>query len=117
MATKEELFVSVFPEVYRIGKSNILRSQADLLTTLKRLHNLKVLARQKQDLKKRLHKLFSIVLSDIDSLQDKMPKPKMPKAIRKDDITEEKLKKDFSKRDDIEDELKLIQQKLRELNN
>lgn len=116
MASKEELFISINPEFYRSNKSNILMSQADLLITLKRIHNLKVLARQKQDLKKRLHKLFSSTLSEIDSLQDKMPTPKMPKAIKRDEKIDERPKRDFSKRDDIEDELKLIQEKLRQLN-
>ncbi len=115
MATKEELFVSISPEAYLSNKSNILMSQADLLTTLKRLHNLKVLTRQKQDLKKRLYKLFSIVLSDIDSIQDKMPTPKIPKSIHKEE-PEIKIKESFSKRDDIEDELRLIREKLKELN-
>ena len=116
MASKEELFVSISPETYRINKSNILMSQADLLITLKRLHNLKVLARQKQDLKKRLHKLFAMVSSDIDSIQDKMPTPKIPKSVHKEEEPTPKIKESFAKRDDIEDELKLIQEKLRELN-
>ena len=92
-------------------------SQANLLETLKRLHNLKVLARQKQDLKKRLHKLFSTVLSDIDSLQDKMPTPKVPKSVKKETEVETKVKKSSSKNEEIEDELKAIQEKLRELNS
>ena len=116
MASKEELFVSIPPEVYRTNKSNILMSQADLLTTLKRLHNLKVLARQKQDLKKRLHKLFEMVSSEVDSIQNKMPTPKVPKSIHLEEEPTPKIKESFAKRDDIEDELKLIQEKLRELN-
>ena len=116
MVTKEELFISISPETYRLNKSSILMSEADLLGTLKRIHNLKVLARQKQDLKKRLHKLFSIILSETESIQDKTPTPKVPKSIQKTEKTEEKIKESFPKRDDIEDELRLIQEKLRELN-
>ena len=117
MATKEELFVSISPETYRSGKSNVLMSQTDLLTTLKRLHNLRVLARQKQDLKIRLHKLFSAVSSDIDSLQDKMPTPRVPKSVHKTEEIKEELKEIFKKKNDIEDELRLIHEKLRELNS
>lgn len=117
MATKEELYVLISPETYRINKSNILMSQSDLLGTLKRLYNLKVLARQKQDLKKRLHKLFTLVLSDINSIQDKMPAPQISKTIQKEGVEETLVKKDFSKQNAIEEELKLIQQKLRELNS
>ena len=83
MATKEELYVSFSPDSYKSNKSNLLMSQADLLTTLKRLHHLKILARQKQDLKKKLHKLFSSTLSEVDSIQDHMPTPKIPKTVQK----------------------------------
>jgi len=117
MATKEELFVSISPGAYRSGKSNILISQTDLLTTLKRLHNLRVLTRQKQDLKIRLNKLFSAVSSDIDSLQDKMPTPRVPKSVHKAEEVKEEAKETFSKRNDIEEELRLINEKLRELNS
>jgi|TARA_B100001964_G_scaffold241930_1_gene315463 chaperonin cofactor prefoldin len=115
MASKEELYVSFSPDSYKSNKSNLLMSQADLLATLKRLHHLKILARQKQDLKKKLYKLFSSTLSEIDSIQDNMPTPKVPKTVQKSD--EPKVKESFTKRDDIEDELKAIQEKLRELNS
>ena len=114
----EELYVSISPSSYRTNKSNILMSQADLLNTLKRLHNLTVLARQKHDLKKQLRKLFTSTLTEIDSLQEKMPTPKIPKSIQREKFQENKIKKQtFSKRDDIEDELKQIQEKLKELNS
>ena len=117
MATKEELYVSISPEIYKKNKSNILMNQADLLKTLKHLHNLTILARQKRDLKIRLHKLFEIVISEIDLVQDKIPTPRVPKAVSKKDEPEEKEKKSFSRRKDIEEELKLIQSKLIELNS
>jgi len=116
MASKEELFVSFSPDIYRKGKSNTLMSQGDFLQSLKRLHNLRVLARQKHDLKKRLTKILSSTISEVDSIQNKIPTPKVPKTIQKQDakIT---TKETFSKRDDIEDELILIQEKLKELNS
>lgn len=117
MATKEELYVLISPNVYRANKSNILMSQADFLVILKRLYMLKVLARQKQDLKTKLHKLFVSILSDIDSIQNKMPTPKIPKTFQKEKVEKTTIKKDFSKYKDIEEELKLVQQKLRELNS
>ena len=116
MAHKEELFISFSPNTYRQNKSNILMSQTDLLQSLKRLHNLKILARQKHDLKKRLNKLISSTTTEIDLIQDKMPTPKIPKTIQKHE--EPKIQKESSpKRDDIEDELRTIQEKLRELNS
>jgi hypothetical protein len=116
MATKEELYVSFSPEDYREGKSNVLMAQAELLGTLKRLHKLKVLARQRIDLKKRLHRLFASTISEIDSIQEKVPTPKIPKTVQHTEEPEIK-KETFSKRDDIEDELVLINQKIRELNS
>ena len=118
MASKEELYISFSQESYKINKSNLLMSQADLLATLKRLHHLKILARQKQDLKRKLYQLFASTLSEIDSIQDKMPTPNLPKTVQKEKPEEIKVKKEsFAKRDDIEDELRAIQQKLKELNS
>jgi hypothetical protein len=117
MATKEELFVSISPEVYRRGKSSVLMSQADLLTTLKRLQNLRVLDRQKQDLKMQLHKLFLSLSSNLDSLQEKMPTAEVPKTIHIGTEKKEVPEKDFSKRDSIEEELKAIREKLRQINS
>ena len=116
MASKQELYVSITPKDYKENKSNILTSQADLLVILKRLHNLKVLARQKNDLKKRLYKLLSSTLSCIGSIQEEMPASKLPKSIQKEKEFAE-VKEYSSNQDDIEDELKLIQKKLRELNS
>lgn len=116
MATKEDLYVSFSIEEYRAGKSSILMSQADLLTTLKRLHKLKVLSKQKIDLKKRLYKLFASTLSEIESIQEKVPSPRLPKAIQSPEVTFAQ-KATFSRRSDIEEELLLINQKIKELNS
>ena len=70
MATEEVLHILISPETYKMGKSNILMSHANFLEILKKLYNLEILARQKQDLRKRLHKLFASILSDIDSIQN-----------------------------------------------
>ena len=117
MVSEEELFISFSPNAYRINKSNILRSQADLLQSLKRLHNLKVIANQKHDIRRRLSKLLFSTISEVDSLQEKIPNPKIPKALEKHEKQINKPEGSFPKHDDIEDELKLIQKKLRELNN
>ena len=81
MATTEDLFISISPQIYRKNKSAILMGQSDLLQTLKHIQNLKVLSRQKNDLKKRLHKIMSSTLVQINSLQAKMPTPKVPKTV------------------------------------
>lgn len=117
MATKEELFISITPQVYLENKVIALKSQSDLLKTLKHFQNLKVLARQKNDLKTQLHKLMSSVIIQIKSLQTKMPTSKVPKTISHHEESKFKSKTTFSKRDEIEEELQLIQSKLKELNS
>ena len=117
MVTKEELYISFNPEDYKTNKSNILMCRANLLETLKRLHNLKVLSKQKRDLKIKLHKLLTSVLSEIDSVENKMPTPKIPKEIKISNEPKSKLKESFSGHEGIEEELRLIQEKLRELNS
>jgi uncharacterized membrane-anchored protein YjiN (DUF445 family) len=120
MATNEELFVSIPPETYRYGKSAALMSQAGLLRTMKHLQNMKVLARERNDLKKRLLKLLSSTSKKLDSLKNKLPEPEIPKELRK-----KKTKKSaplvktevFEEEDRIEKELKDIQAKLRQLNS
>jgi len=117
MATKEDLYVSVSPNLYKSNKSAILTSQADLLGTLKKLHKLTILARQKHDLKKRLHKLFESTNSEIESIQKKVPTPKVPKTVHREEEPEKiETKKDLSKIESIDEELSQIQEKLRELN-
>ena len=121
MATSEELFISIPPQAYRESKSSGLMSQVELLHSLKHLQNLKVLSRRKSDLKKKFHKLLSSALSQINSLQNKMPTPKIPKTAKryiKPKLTEiVKRKSKPSRQDEIEEELKLIQDKLLELNS
>ena len=117
MATKEEIYVSVSPQDYRKNKSSILTCQAESLMTLKRLHNLKVLARQKHDLKKRLHKLLVLVSTNIEGIQEKLPTTKMPKSVNVKEEFIKTKKKSLPKDSGIEDELKQIQEKLRQLNS
>jgi uncharacterized membrane protein YgaE (UPF0421/DUF939 family) len=122
MATEQDLFVSISPQTYRRGKSLILTSQADLLQSLKHLNSLRVLSRQKSDLKKQLHALASSTLTQINSIQTKIPAPQIPKSAYKNNhktnlTPSPKEDKTFSKRNSIEEELRLIQAKLKELNS
>ena len=120
MATTEELFISIPQESYRKSKSAGLQSQAELLRSLRHLQNLKVLSRQKIDLKKQLHKKFASLEKQIDALQKNMPTPSIPKTVSSHKIKTKaepfEAKKTFSKRDEIEEELMQIQAKLQKLN-
>jgi hypothetical protein len=123
---EEELYMFIRPEDYRFGKSNVLKGQADLLNSVKRIYNLKVLARQKHDLKKQLSRLLNSAIKDISDFQERLPNPKIPKMIQKkveevkvDFKFEEKKPKErnSSLRDSIDIELRDIQEKLKRLNN
>jgi len=119
MASKEELYISISPKEYRANKLSILGCQIDLLQTLKRLHNLSVLARQKHDLKIRLQKLLSSTMLEIDSAQSKMPTPQVPKTIIKkpeEPKIVKETKRDLSIQSNIDEELRSIQEKLQTLN-
>ena len=115
MALKEELYLSIEPQVYKKNKSNILENQVALLQILKKLHALRILARQKHELKKQLEKLLSTIKTEILTLQNKFPTAELPKTIKpiKEKI---KIEQEISRRDDIEEELKIIQEKLKQLN-
>jgi len=115
MASEEEIYLSVPLPDYKTSKLNTLMAQTDLLQILKKLHNLKVLSRQKSDLKVTLQKLITSTLIQIDSVQNKIPTSNVPKTIRKKKKIEKK--ETFSKRSTIEKELQLINEKLRELNS
>jgi len=118
MASKEDLYISINPESYKQSKLGVLTGQADLLTSLKHLHNLKVLARQRRDLKLALHRSFSTILSMSESIREKLPNVRSPKIAKPEipEMIEIKKKVDYSKRDEIDEELMKIQEKLRELN-
>lgn len=125
MADTDELYVSVHPATYKKGKSEVLTCQSLTLISMKRLHKLKVLARQRNDLKNDLKRLFSSIHNDIDSIQDSMPTSSIPRSVRKvaDPIKRPRVVDDtpkitqISKTDDLEEELKKINEKLRELNS
>ena len=122
MATTEELFVSIHPQIYRRNKSATLLGQADLLQVLKHLQNLKVLSRQKNDLRKQLYKLLSSTMTNIKALQEKMPTSKIPKTVQRHETSKPKSeaiqpsKIPFSRKDEIEEELREIHAKLQALN-
>jgi len=115
--SKEELYVLLDHDEYRIGKAGILNSQADSLRILKHLHNLKVFSRQKSELKKELLALFEDISWRISSIEGRFPKPKVPKSVRTvvEDHKESKVR-DYSKRDNIDEELASINEKLKGLN-
>ena len=125
MASEEELYISVDSDAYRKSKLNVLTNQLDLLNTLKRLQNLKVLSRRKEDLKKRVLRCISVIKNHLDSIDKAVPTPNIPRVVKKreEEIKEikdpeaaAKVTHAAQKRAEIEDELLTIHEKLRQLN-
>lgn len=117
---KEEIYISIRPDIYREQKSNILHSQASLLQSMKRLQNLRVLSRQKNELKIELKKLLSSITKHTETLKEKMPIPKIPKTLQhhEEKTSPAKIKKASTQKNlEIDEELQLINEKLRQLNS
>jgi len=120
MASRDELYVLFENEEYRKGKSNVLGGQADLLKVLKALQNLKTLGNQKAKLKKEMKVLLESVAFDIEVIRSNMPVPKVPRKVQHGEIHEEvkeKKKVDYGRMDNLDSELRSINEKLRELNS
>ena len=116
MANKEELYISFTPESYKLNKSHILNCKADLLKTLKHLYHLKVISKQKAELKVHLHRLLSNTLKDIENLKEIIPSPKIPKTVRSEEEKVQETPYLPSPKESIDKELKEIQKKLNALN-
>lgn len=112
----EEVYVSIERNNYKRNKANVLQCQAELLKSLKVLNNLAIMSRQKDDLKKRFHKVLQQVLKEIDLIKEKLPEYELPKEVKKEIKEKKESKKDYTKRTMIDEELKIIQDKLERLN-
>lgn len=83
MATKEELYISLDPQEYKQGKTQILNTELDVITTIRHFNSIKKLAKQKALLKARLHKLFDDIAKSTEFIETHMPKPSIPKSLQK----------------------------------
>lgn len=128
---EKALYISVDLDDYKKNKSNALRAQAEILKSVKRLHNLKYLYSQEAKLKKRLHKAFETITVSIERIEKEFPDGKLPKAIKEkiepfeekvtnqnQEFEKKKIRKELDeKQSSIDLELQEIQEKLRVLNN
>ena len=123
MVEEDHLFISVGANEYRKNKSNVLRSQANLLKMLKSSYNLRVLEGQKRDVKIQLASLVTSIRDLIEKVENEIPSPIVPTSLRKKDEIEEpeepekKAKKKKTETGHLDGELLKIQEKLRELNS
>ena len=117
--TKQELYVSFNPLEYKKQKANILSAQADILNSVQKLQNIQKLKRQKANLKMELERLLSSILKDLESIQDKIPNPRLPKTLKEKQEPEEtsaEIQEQKQHEQNIEQQLQDIQDKLKKLN-
>lgn len=84
MANLDEIYVSWERSNYKLGKSCVLSSQADLLKMIKKLEIIRRLREEEFLYKKKLHELFEQVLKHLDKLEDSMPTSRLPKSVKEE---------------------------------
>ncbi len=82
MATKQELYISLDPQEYKQGKTQILNAELEVITNIRHAKTMKKLAAQKRVLKLRLHKLFENLANSTDFIESHMPTPSIPKSLQ-----------------------------------
>ncbi|MGC9309431.1 MAG: hypothetical protein ACP5D2_01925 [Candidatus Nanoarchaeia archaeon] len=116
MAEPKSLYVSVNREVYKDNKTNLLNSQSAILKTEKHIENLKKISKEKVEYKEELHKLFGELASQLSNLLQTLPAPKIPNSVRTNKKKTKKKDEHEETNQDIDAELKEIQEKLNKLN-
>ena len=116
---KQELYVSLETNEYKKSKTDILNSQADLLNMMKYLENLKQIKQEKINLKIKLHTIFTQLIENLKNFEENLPTPKVPKSIqdKQKQTQETNPEQPFSRYEEIEGELREIQEKLKTLNS
>jgi predicted alpha/beta superfamily hydrolase len=120
--TKEKVYVSLSPSIYKESKALLLESQISLLNSVKILENLKELRRRKADLKMELERQIYFLLRRIDSLRKEVPKTQsvnLSSGIKEFDEYEiekpKKVRQVDQRKLTIEQELLEVREKLRQL--
>jgi len=123
---QEKVYLSFDFQNYTRAKSTLLRSEIDLLNSMKRLHNIERITAEEARLKSKLAELFNTLSFYLGQLEEKIPS----NVIHPYQEKQKNLKKEFSeiavkpkssdktdnKISNIENELLEIQEKLRKMN-
>jgi hypothetical protein len=117
----KELYVSIDCREYKENKQNLLNSKIDLLNSVKHLQNFRGVLTEKNKLKFQLFKLFFELLGNLKSLEERFPEvPRSKKKVKKEFISRIESSIDEQennrKQVQIEQELREIQEKLKQLN-
>jgi len=115
---KQDVYVSIDSNVYKFGKSELLKTQMNILTMQKNLDDLKKTKIQTIRKKLALKKLILTLKERINLLEKDIPVPIVPNHLKPKKEKKTKTIKEIhiSRRDMIEQELNDIQEKLRRLN-
>ena len=126
MANQQPVYISIDSYQYKKNKVNLLSSQADLINSMKRLENIKILRAGKSQAKKQLYILFGALSKNIEKIQNKLPEPKIPNQhktkiphIKIPETEETNFSKNIEqeRQRDLDLELSEIKAKLRKLNS
>ena len=116
----DSLYVSFSPGEYRKNKSHLLNSKIDILNIMKHQENINRIKSKKSELQAELNHLMSEVSAGLKKIENKIPKPKIPKKLREKNKTPKKPRLIPEELEDtsqsIEQELMEVRGKLRELN-
>lgn len=118
MVQEKEVYISIRPEEYKHNRSQLLNTQMDILDALKHLEKLKLIRKQQNIFKQKVHLCFEKIIFEIEGLEKILPNSHIPKIVKTHKIKESILKEDkkTTKEERIEQELLDIQEKLKILN-
>jgi len=124
----DPVFIPVNYEVYRKNKINLLNTQVKVLECVKTINNIRELKRQKEELKLELYRRLSEAIRMYYQTQNLIPLVSNPGLMKKLERTIEiavnykipdssiNFSQKFSRTDDLDIELREIQDKLNALN-
>jgi hypothetical protein len=125
----DPVFLPIVQGIYKKNKVNLLRAQVKVLECVKTINKIKLLQKEKDSLKLQLYRNLSDVLRFYYQTQSVIPVINSPGNMKRLERTLEvsvnytegdssiKLSKVVSKTDELDDELREIQEKLNSLNS
>ncbi len=124
-AVLDPIFIPINFDSYRENKMNLLNAQVKALECVKAINHIRELQKYKEQLKLQLYRDLSSVLELYYKVQDSLPEVSNPSFMKKIEQTVEvavKYKQEESfvpapKLDEVDSELREIQEKLNSLNS
>ncbi len=123
MAEEKQIYISFEKRPYKENKSELLKTHIDLINLQKKINHLKAIRSNKKRYLSALNREFNVLQELLVKVDTKMPEPGYPKKgliKNKDKQKVNKSKEDKRnipeiEKDSLEEELKEIQRKLKQL--